>query len=186
MDYRSPAVIIIRACCMDLVDEYRRLCIACPTAGLYTLYTALGLGLRRVHVPRCVASDRNPRHPHLGMCVSRSSLGGRECPGLDCAVVASNFTTSSAGTRPTALTSMPCVLAHSRPQWCPPRCPGALRSPRPGSPGIPACPVAPCPAACSRRRADLLPQEAPRLLQGHARPGHETVTCLGRVRRRGV
>ena len=36
----------------------------------------------------------------FGMCVSKRSLGGRECPGLDCAVVASNFTTSSAGTRP--------------------------------------------------------------------------------------
>jgi hypothetical protein len=39
-------------------------------------------------------------YTHIGMCVSRRSPGGRECPDLDCAVAALNFATGSAGTRP--------------------------------------------------------------------------------------
>ena len=47
-------------------------------------------------------------------CARHRTSMGQERPELYCPVAVLNFTTSSAGTRPRFLTSMPWALAHSR------------------------------------------------------------------------
>ena len=84
------------------------------------------------------------------MCVRRSSPGDRERPGPYCPVAALNLATSSAGTRPRSLTSMPCALAHSRTSVLSTPPAGALRS----APGWPpgTAPGPPCRPHIARQR----------------------------------
>src|SRR5207247_9924084 len=53
-------------------------------------------------------------HDALPICALLSNSVGQERRGRYCPVAALNLTTSSAGTRPRSLTSMPWALAHSR------------------------------------------------------------------------